>query len=201
MKRRVSIFLSVLFLVMAPMTAYAMVDPLGTSLKMEKDIFNSEFILERRFEQGKVIVVARGQDGSIVAKAENRNGAIYVNEVYLGRGEVVVEQLISSRTTRAIPDDIDWGSWSKSQTYTLKTGGLATAAIAAAISAMAPQISVRVAAAVASVVAGKYDELSWNAEVRYGYDSDGVMYYHTKWYFYGDGELVYGPYEEQGKTE
>lgn len=105
MKRRVSIFLSVLFLVMAPMTAYAMVDPLGTSLKMEKDIFNAEFILERRFEQGKVIVVARGQDGSIVAKAENRNGAIYVNEVYLGRGEVVVEQLISSRTTRAIPND------------------------------------------------------------------------------------------------
>lgn len=196
MKKRLSIFLSILFWVMAPMTAYAMADSVNISLKMENDIFNSEFTLERTFEQGKVIAVARGQDGSILAKAENRNGAIYLDGAYLGRGEAVAEQLISS-TTRAIPDDIDWGSWSKSETYTLKTGGLTTAAI----SAMAPQAGVRIAAAVASVVAGKYDELSWNAEVRYGYDSDGVMYYHSKWYFYGDGKLIYGPYEQQGKTE
>lgn len=173
---------------------------------LDKNILLSEtytsndlgFTLERIVKENQTIVFAKSLDGQIIHTAISKGGNIYLDDklVEFTNFEYKINEPSYSL------DSLKWGGWQYNFLGTFKTGGLGVAAIAALIALYAGFTPVGVAAALAAVIAGKYDEISIYSKHRTGAD-DKFQYIDRITTYYGDGKFIqcfgFNPYEEHIK--
>jgi hypothetical protein len=195
MKRKLVILLTAFLIVSTlPLNVYAVQGDFSNSKEIYTDE-NLNFTLERVIDSGKVTVFVKSPDRSTQHTIINDNGKLYLDGKEINNN--LANNLYSKSLNLDTSSSISWGPWQTSY-QTIDTGGLSTAVIAAIIAAAAPWVPVRVVAAVASAVAGKYDTLGIKIQIRYGSD-DQYYYYERYTDFYGDGEHIYGPFYDTGK--
>lgn len=199
-KRLIALFLSCLMILTSAFSALANVDKMTMSSGKEVTTFG-DTQLERVIGNSSVTVYIKDLNGNTLNTVKNISGTIYIDDVVVGQASNWTNMMIGSDVVPYATGTITWDAWEDFYPVTIETGGMSTAMVAAAISASAPWVGVRIAASLASVIAGAYEEVTIEGQIRYGVDEDNVMYYQRKTYVYGDGDLVGGPYTDTGVVD
>lgn len=185
LKKMTALLLSLSMSLMMTFAAYA--DPHNTVKKESYEI--GGYILEENTYGSDATVYVKDSSGVVMNTITRINGKVYLDGLFLG--EVSDGISLTTDGISLYANDITWGPWQQTVTTSFKTGGLATAVIAGLLAAFCPYLGVKVVGVIASAAAGKYDEISFYADIRYGSDSSDIGYYERKTYFYGDGKLFY----------
>ncbi|WP_313346356.1 hypothetical protein [Sedimentibacter sp.] len=197
-KRFLTFLLTICLICLFPINVYAAQVDLSNNIEIYADKLLEDYTFERVIGNGSVTVFIKSMDGTVQHILINNNGNIYLD------GELINNRIINNayaydeNSLSNTIESITWGPWQSSY-QEIETGGLTTVIIAGLILLFAPWISVKVAAVIAGAVAGKYDIVGIDIEIRYGTD-DEYLHYQRYTDFYGDGEHVYGPYYDTGKT-
>lgn len=154
-------------------------------------------IYEKINEENKTTVIIKSLDGIVLHTIVNYNGTIYLDGELFEYGY--------PKTIDLEPNEMsinsNWGPWLRNTEY-IPTGGLTTAVIAGLIVAKAGWTPLGIVAAVATVTAGKYDEIQIQIQIRYR--NDGTYHYYERvTEFFGDGSRIVvpgNPYRDNGKT-
>ncbi|MTI48891.1 MAG: hypothetical protein FH761_13685 [Firmicutes bacterium] len=171
----------------------------------DKEVYTDEelgFTLERNIDDDKITVFVKTLKGVIQNTIVNDNGKIYLdgnelNNNFIDNLSSKSSNLDHSSSLYSTTESIDWGSWHYSSDE-ISTGGLSTAIIAGIIAATAPWVGITIIGVIAAAVAGKYDTIQIEWQIRYG-DDDEFFYYERYTDFYGDGTHIGGPYYDTGK--
>lgn len=188
-----------LIVVSSPINVFAKEKDFSTNVESYTDI-TLDVIFERFVEDDKITVIIKSLDGTVLNILEDHNGKIYLD------GE-----LLSTKSTTSVVftkaefnsghSRNNWGPWLTNTLY-ISTGGYTTAIIAGLIALNLGFTPWGVTWAIASITAGKYDELAIDIRMRYRSD-DTYHYYERVTTFYGDGNLIIAPsnpYRDSGKT-
>jgi len=203
-KKIISCFLVMSFLACSlPLTTFA--DSSSANETYTSDELGVTF--ERIVEDDQIVVYTKSLDGILLHTAINKNGKLYLdNELVetedsnsnMNMNLMDLNYDVNEDTyTRSSPN---WGSWSNDST-TFKTGGLSSAAIGTLIITKVGWTPTGVAAAIASVTAGKYDEITVEWKMRFAHD-DKYQYVERITTFYGDDKKITvpgNPYRENLK--
>lgn len=194
-KKFIAFLLVVCLISMIPINGYA--SDLSNSKQVFTDDVLGDFTLERIIEKDKVTVYAKSLDGTILHTAINDNGKLSLDGEIINTKIINTSYLNEKNAIGYTRSSINWGTWQHSE-LELATGGMSTVAIASAISALSPWVSLIVIAEIASMIAGDYDNVQIGIWIRYGSD-DTYFYYERDTTFYGDGSYIYGPIRDTGK--
>ncbi len=173
------------------------------------DIYVNEeenYMLERVVDKTKVTVFVKSLSGDTQHVVVNDNGSLYLDgellqeETYNDMILLNSKQLLNIGQPSTYASD-NWGRWSTTWLGPYKTGGLSVAVIAGIISAVAPWVSLRAAAAAWAVVAAKADTIKIKTRIRWK-STPGYLHYQRQTSIHdgGSGKKIAGPYKDGGRN-